>query len=241
MASVPAGARCLRSLHPKSAGWPKNCTRLDGPGTIVVRRLGKIATDCQYCDHDNLGGKPMIERARRRRWTGGAASARVRARRVGVSQLVPHHPGLGEPVPGDRARPSGLRRHRATRRHLVQGPAWVEHLIGLLDTLRVDRFSVVGNSFGGSLSLRLSLLAPDRVERQVLMGGGGAAFTATAELERAWGYQGTTEAEMRTLLTAFVQTQPWSMTMLCGPGMPRRCARGSSRSTRRCSRLHDKR
>lgn len=96
---------------------------------------------------------------------------------------------------GDTLRPLGLS---------FAGPVWVEHIIGLLDALGVDECSVVGNSFGGSLSLRLSLHAPERVRRQVLMGPGGVAFTLTPQLEAAWGYQGTTEDDMRALLRLFV-------------------------------------
>lgn len=85
-----------------------------------------------------------------------------------------------------------------------EGTTWIEQAVGLLDALGISQCSVIGNSFGGALSLGMSLLHPHRVTRQVLMGPGGVAFTATPALERAWGYAGTTEAEMHELLVSFV-------------------------------------
>lgn len=104
--------------------------------------------------------------------------------------IAPDLLGFGETV-----RPEGLS---------YIGPTWAGHVLGFLDTLGVQQCSVVGNSFGGSLSLRLSLLHPNRVERQVLMGPGGLKFTATAALERAWAYQGRTESDMWDLLASFL-------------------------------------
>lgn len=40
---------------------------------------------------------------------------------------------------------------------------------GLLDAMDIDRASLVGNSYGGFLSLSLASLAPDRVDRVVLL------------------------------------------------------------------------
>jgi 2-hydroxymuconate-semialdehyde hydrolase len=49
----------------------------------------------------------------------------------------------------------------------------IAKLLELLDTLGVDTVSLVGNSMGGMYSLRIVQLAPDRIERMVLMGSGG--------------------------------------------------------------------
>src|ERR1700733_15349177 len=46
---------------------------------------------------------------------------------------------------------------------------WVEQLVGFLDALGIERASVVGNSFGGAIALRLAAHHPDRVGKLVLM------------------------------------------------------------------------
>ena len=43
--------------------------------------------------------------------------------------------------------------------------AWRAHLVGFADALGLDRFSLVGNSFGGALALSVATSAPDRVDR----------------------------------------------------------------------------
>ena len=40
---------------------------------------------------------------------------------------------------------------------------WRAHLLGLLDTLGLEQVSLVGNSFGGAVSLDLAARHPDRV------------------------------------------------------------------------------
>ena len=57
---------------------------------------------------------------------------------------------------------------------------WVAHLVGLLDALGLEKVSLVGNSFGGGIALRLAARHPDRVERLVLMGAVGVPFPITA-------------------------------------------------------------
>jgi pimeloyl-ACP methyl ester carboxylesterase len=79
---------------------------------------------------------------------------------------------------------------------------WVDQAVGLLDTLGVERASVVGNSFGGALALRLAARHPDRVDRLVLMGSVGVPFTITDGLDRVWGYEPSVE-NMRELLELF--------------------------------------
>lgn len=79
---------------------------------------------------------------------------------------------------------------------------WLAHLVGLLDALSLDRVSVVGNSFGGALALRLATRYPDRVNRLVLMGSAGVLFPITPGLEAVWGYEPSVE-NMRRLLDVF--------------------------------------
>lgn len=79
---------------------------------------------------------------------------------------------------------------------------WVDHALGLLDALGVERAHVIGNSFGGALALALAIRAPQRVGRLVLMGAAGTRFTLTEGLDAVWGYTPSI-ANMRALLDVF--------------------------------------
>jgi pimeloyl-ACP methyl ester carboxylesterase len=79
---------------------------------------------------------------------------------------------------------------------------WLAHLVGFLDALGLEKVSIVGNSFGGALALRLATRYPDRVDRLVLMGSVGVLFPITAGLEAVWGYEPSVP-EMRALLDVF--------------------------------------
>lgn len=88
-------------------------------------------------------------------------------------------------------------------RGAAYGPRqWLDHLLGFLDALDLPKVSVVGNSFGGALALRLATVAPDRVDRLVLMGSAGVSFPITAGLESVWGFEPSLPA-MRRLLRVF--------------------------------------
>lgn len=76
---------------------------------------------------------------------------------------------------------------------------WVEQVVALLDTLGIERTSVVGNSFGGSIALALAVAHPDRVDRIVLMGAVGVPFEITPGLDAVWGYE-PSEATMGRLM-----------------------------------------
>ncbi len=79
---------------------------------------------------------------------------------------------------------------------------WRGHLLAFVDALGLERFSLVGNSFGGALALSLAATVPDRVHRLVLMGSVGVPFEITPGLDAVWGYQPSPEA-MRELLDLF--------------------------------------
>jgi 2-hydroxymuconate-semialdehyde hydrolase len=79
---------------------------------------------------------------------------------------------------------------------------WVDHALGLLDTLKIEKVHVLGNSFGGGLALALAIRAPERVSRLVLMGSAGISFPITEGLDRVWGYTPSLE-NMRGLLDVF--------------------------------------
>ena len=83
---------------------------------------------------------------------------------------------------------------------------WVGQLTGFLDALGIERASVVGNSFGGGIGIRLAVDHPDRVDRLVLMGAVGISFPITEGLDHVWGYQPSLE-NMRRILDYFAYSR----------------------------------
>jgi pimeloyl-ACP methyl ester carboxylesterase len=79
---------------------------------------------------------------------------------------------------------------------------WSGQLIGFLDALGIEKASLVGNSFGGSLALDVAANHPDRVDKLVLMGACGVPFPITDGLDRVWGYEPSI-ANMRSILDIF--------------------------------------
>lgn len=90
-------------------------------------------------------------------------------------------------------RPAGVR---------YQMNTWVDHALGFLDALKIDRAHLLGNSFGGGLALALAIRAPDRVQRLALMGSAGVSFPITEGLDRVWAYTPSID-NMRGLLDVF--------------------------------------
>jgi 2-hydroxymuconate-semialdehyde hydrolase len=82
----------------------------------------------------------------------------------------------------------------------------VPKLIELLDALGIEKVSLVGNSMGGMYSLRLVQLAPERVDKIVLMGSGGMpGLTPTSDLIKLITfYDDPTKEAMVNLFRAFV-------------------------------------
>ena len=80
--------------------------------------------------------------------------------------------------------------------------AWTAHLTHFCARVGLERVSVVGNSFGGALALRLALGRSPLVERLVLMGSVGVPFPLTPGLDRVWGFT-PSHAAMRDLLDLF--------------------------------------
>lgn len=83
---------------------------------------------------------------------------------------------------------------------------WVGQLLGFLDALGLERVSLVGNSFGGAISLRLAAERPGRVGRLVLMGSVGVPFPITEGLDAVWGYQ-PSPANMRKIMDYFAYSR----------------------------------
>lgn len=80
--------------------------------------------------------------------------------------------------------------------------AWVQQLDGFLAALRLEKVSLVGNSFGGGLALAFAARWPERVDKLVLMGSMGVSFPITEGLDRVWGYEASIE-NMRSVLDFF--------------------------------------
>jgi pimeloyl-ACP methyl ester carboxylesterase len=73
-------------------------------------------------------------------------------------------------------------------------------------TLGIEKAHLIGNSFGGSIALRIASRHPDRVGKLVLMGAMGVPFEITEGLDRVWGYDGTIE-DMRRVLDVFAYSR----------------------------------
>jgi 2-hydroxymuconate-semialdehyde hydrolase len=84
--------------------------------------------------------------------------------------------------------------------------SWVEQVLALLDALKIERAHLVGNSFGGSLSLALAVRSPERVARIVLMGSGGVQQKVTPELDQLWGYT-PSAANMKKIMSIMAHNQ----------------------------------
>jgi 2-hydroxymuconate-semialdehyde hydrolase len=80
---------------------------------------------------------------------------------------------------------------------------WVAHLVGFMDALGIAKAHMIGNSYGGALTLAIATRHPDRVAGIVLMGAAGRSeFQLTKGLEEVWGYEPSLD-NMRALMNTF--------------------------------------
>lgn len=79
---------------------------------------------------------------------------------------------------------------------------WRNHLIGFADALGLEKFSLVGNSFGGGLAISMAVNHPERVDKLILMGAAGVSFPLTEGLDQVWGYEPSLE-NMERLMELF--------------------------------------
>jgi pimeloyl-ACP methyl ester carboxylesterase len=79
---------------------------------------------------------------------------------------------------------------------------WADQVVGLMDSLGLQQASIIGNSFGGAIALRIATQHPERAGKLVLMGSMGVDFPITEGLERVWGYEPSFE-NMRKVLDVF--------------------------------------
>ncbi|GFE84652.1 2,6-dioxo-6-phenylhexa-3-enoate hydrolase [Steroidobacter agaridevorans] len=85
---------------------------------------------------------------------------------------------------------------------------WSRHLIGFMDALGLQQAALVGNSFGGGLSLAVALRHPQRVSHLVLMGTPAGEFEQTAGLRSAYDYE-PSMANMAAMLRMFPYDSRW--------------------------------
>ncbi len=82
---------------------------------------------------------------------------------------------------------------------------WVDQVLALMDTLKIEKGHLVGNSMGGAIALQLLMDAPDRFKRVVHMGPIGTPHKITPGLDRLWGFYEDPSVQMfRNLIRWFV-------------------------------------
>lgn len=59
---------------------------------------------------------------------------------------------------------------------------WLDQMVGFMDAIGLDKASIVGNSFGGSMALAMAIAHPERVAKLILMGSVGVPFPITTTL-----------------------------------------------------------
>ena len=79
---------------------------------------------------------------------------------------------------------------------------WVQHLLGFMDALHIDKAVLVGNSFGGALALALAMRNAHRVAKMVLMGTPAGEFEQRVAAARSWYYEPSLD-NMAELLKTF--------------------------------------
>lgn len=84
---------------------------------------------------------------------------------------------------------------------------WTDHVWGFADAMGLERFSVIGNSLGGRISLEMAADRPERIARMVLMGSPGVGMTATEGLTGVRAYEPSHD-NMRTLLKTWFVVDP---------------------------------
>lgn len=83
---------------------------------------------------------------------------------------------------------------------------WLAQIVAFLDTMKVDKVHLIGNSFGGSMALALAIAHPERVSKIVLMGSVGVPFELTPGLDAVWGYEPSID-NMRAIMKIFAYNQ----------------------------------
>lgn len=85
--------------------------------------------------------------------------------------------------------------------------SWTDHVWDFADAMGLERFSLVGNSLGGRISLEMAAERPERIARMVLMGSPGVGMTITEGLKALRAYEPSHD-NMRTLLKTNFAVDP---------------------------------
>lgn len=86
--------------------------------------------------------------------------------KAGYQVLVPDLPGFGkEPVP---KKPWSV-------------SDYVEWVLGFIQLAKLDKFVLIGHSFGGRIAIKLTAQYPQKVEKLILTGAAGIRFTSLGE------------------------------------------------------------
>jgi len=83
---------------------------------------------------------------------------------------------------------------------------WADQTVGFIKAMGIKKTHLIGNSFGGSIALRIATQHPELVDKIVLMGSMGVPFDITDGLDTVWGYEGTVES-MRKVLDFFAYSR----------------------------------
>lgn len=70
---------------------------------------------------------------------------------------------------------------------------WVQHLFSFMDAVGLESATLVGNSFGGGLTLAANMKNPSRIDRLILMGTPAGEFPQTEGLASGWSFEPTLE------------------------------------------------
>lgn len=83
---------------------------------------------------------------------------------------------------------------------------WGKHLLAFLDVLNIEKTHVIGNSFGGSLTLSIAARFPQYFDKICLMGTPCDKFNMTPGLRSGWDYTPSRE-NMRSAMSHFPFSQ----------------------------------
>ena len=108
-----------------------------------------------------------------------------------VAALAPRHRVIAPDLLGFGAEPRPAGPFRA---------AWTEQALGLVDSLGIESFAVVGNSAGGAVALSLACARPHAVTRVVAVGSLGHPMALPAGLDELWGHSEPSLEAARSLL-----------------------------------------
>ena len=108
-----------------------------------------------------------------------------------VAALSPHHRVIAPDLLGFGAEPQPAGSYRA---------AWTEQALGVVDSLGISSFAVVGNSAGGAIALSLACARPRAVTRVVAVGSLGHPMALPPGLDELWGFSAPSREAARALI-----------------------------------------